>query len=66
MDKQSPASHLVADGEVGVENIEKPVLVCLVLPHIEEVDGESDKVTHQEDEGDENHDNFCYLVENIY
>ena len=64
--KQRDHSQLVADGEVGVENIEEPVLVCLVLPHVEEVDGESEQVTHQEDESGNNYDNFSYLVEKIF
>ena len=63
--KQRHHAQLVADGEVGVENIEESVLVCLVLPHVQEVDGVSEQVAHQEDEGDGNHDNFPYLVENM-
>ena len=66
LDKHNPAEGDGADGEVGVEDVEEPVLVCLVLPHVEEVDGESDQATHQEDKGDENDDNICYLVENIF
>ena len=65
MDKQSHHDHLVADREVGVKDVEKSVLVCRVLPHVEEVDGVSEQVAHQEDEGDGNHDNFPYLVENM-
>ena len=64
--KQRHHAQLVADREVGVENIEESVLVCLVLPHEEEVDGESDQVTHQEDEGGNDDENFSYLVENVF
>ena len=46
MDKHNPAEGDGADGEVGVEDVEEPVLVSLVLPHVEEVDGESDQATH--------------------
>ena len=40
-----------ADSEVGVEDVEKPGLVSLVPPHVEEVDGVAAEAAEEEDGG---------------
>ena len=61
MDKVHQTAQLVADGEVGVQDVEEPVLVGFIFPHEEEVDGESDKDNEEKNDHDDDHDHILNI-----
>ena len=44
-----------ADSNVGVEDVQKPGIVSLILPHVEEVEGVPAEAEDEEDGGGDDH-----------
>ena len=44
-----------ADSDVGVEDVQKPGIVSLILPHVEEVEGVPAEAEDEEDGGGNDH-----------
>ena len=62
MDKVHHTAQLVADGEVGVQDVEESVLVGFIFPHEEEVDGESDKDDEEKNDHDDDYDHILNIL----
>ena len=62
MDKVRHAAQLVADGEVGVQDVEESVLVGFIFPHEEEVNGESDEDNEEKNKHDYDYDHILNIL----
>ena len=62
MDKVHHAAQLVADREVGVQDVEEPVLVGFIFPHEEEVDGESNEDNEEQNEHGDDYDHILNIL----
>ena len=62
MDKVHHAAQLVADREVGVQDVEEPVLVGLIFPHEEKIDGESNEDNEEQNEHGDDYDHILNIL----